>query len=178
MPYVDRVKYFLWLTILVFPAAIAGQCNVKIDKAPVIATIELGMTSEQAIAKLGEPADRDILHLGYTSKDLKVQKPVVPGRSLNLSSSINGIERISVSLYDKKVTSISVKYSPREVKWSSVKEFADTVSHQFSLPNAWVYDAGLVSDPVHANIWCADFIIAINTIENTVYLEDRISVQP
>jgi hypothetical protein len=121
-----------------------SNCTLTRPQAPVIRDLKLDMTSEQLLALVPESFQgQDFKRMiekaqgypnyGYASLYFQpmYSPPAVKDR-------FAGIENVSVTLFDGRVTEIRVNYlgSPSGPNWLSVDDFIAKLSQGFALPSA------------------------------------------
>ena len=145
--------------VLLFSAtawAQAKQCGLSFNDVSTVRGLRLGMTSEQVVSLLGDPADRDEQHIGYAAQPSGIENSRIVG--------LVDVDKIDISLSQDQVSGIFINYKP--FNWGSAKEYAAAVSEKLKLPRLWKYSG---SD---AEIVCLDFSLKLDSSVNSLALFD------
>ena len=123
------------------------RCTLTVDQSPAVRGIRLGMVTEQVFALFPGSSERPETknaiasaggHPNYGVVGLYFQPFTYPSAAMERFS---GIESISITLFDGRVTDMRVVYAgsssyPRGPAWSNVDDFIAKLSEAFALPGA------------------------------------------
>lgn len=121
-----------------------SRCTLTLDKSPAVRGIRLGMGAEQLFALVPESVIKDAVasaegHPNYGVARLFLQAALYP---LSARERFAGIDSIQITLFDGRVTEISVEYAgsgsypARGPVWRNVDDFITKLSETFALPHA------------------------------------------
>lgn len=139
------------------PSPTPKTCQMTLAEAPSIRGLRLGMTRDEA--------DRIIPRNRVTIVD---SSDIVSYPRTGSAGGFENVYQISAAFAENRLSSLGIIYDPENVKWKSVREFAATLSENFSLaPVYWKYDA---RSRTTAEMQCRDFAIMINSEANEITL--------
>lgn len=122
------------LTIVIvcaLPAYTQAQksaCTMKADQSPEVRGFKLGQTVEQIRAKFPK---NFWLDLGDDPEGPTIV--LLEAKDFSGDEAYQGLEGVTLRFLDKKVASLTVKYS-RGTKWDSQEEFNNVVTQNLKLP--------------------------------------------
>ena len=145
------MKSFLFIFVLTFTCCLTAEaqnrvCTLKLDQAPEIRGLRLGMEIKQVLSYLPsltiEPADE----FGFSHASFSFQ--IADEELKRLKFDNKGISNISFNFLDGKLSYIGVSYNDT-VKWDSLDEYVSKLNESFHLPGVWQsndYDKSLTCD--------------------------------
>jgi len=156
------MKRFIFLSILLFiisDIALAQdatqeqqpRCALKLNQAPELRGLKLGMTAEQILARFPglkiHPADKygyRKVGLIFTPSDLAVRDGVMNFEQSTYISTVKfpdykGLKSAGLQFLDDHIFSIQLVYDD-SVKWQDLDEFIEKVATSLNLPKDWQED--------------------------------------
>ena len=139
----------------------AVPCSLIMDQAPALHALRNGMTAEQVLALFpGSSEDAEVrAHLARPPSQVGVSNLVIKPSKYQSKEKVVGVNQITFTLLDGRVSSINVGYNGPEYK--DVDEFVTKFVAGTNLPaaDAWQAYAGL--DTQMKTLTCKDFEVRI-----------------
>ncbi|MDQ3747958.1 MAG: hypothetical protein M3367_02920 [Acidobacteriota bacterium] len=150
------------------------SCELVLKDAPVLRGLKLGMSEREVLSffgveRIGElvifTTDRQV---DYGYETITVSKEVFKKRE-----EFRKVDKLKISLFNKKLFQIDIRYLQDEVRFENPKQFAENLSSNFTLPlQAWNYSE---NDTFSGNLLCKEFELKISPVFNEIILTDLIT---
>jgi len=178
----------MWIVLVIFSCLVffdtvaygqTGGCSIKLDQAPSLRGIKLGMSLNQVLDLIpGSREDKNVTDFleaarrghpaaSYEKRSLDFQASSYPSLPM-----FNNLRHITVQTFDDRVTHISVGYD--YPPWERVDDFVVKVAESLNLPGVkeWEQVGGSTS---YKNLKCQGFevyVFADNGPNSSVTLLD------
>jgi hypothetical protein len=162
----------MWIVLVIFSCLVffdtvaygqTGGCSIKLDQAPSLRGIKLGMSLNQVLDLIpGSREDRMVTNLLEAARrghpDASYQKISFSFSAYTYQSlpMFNNLQHITVRTLDDRVTDISVSYA--SPSWDRVDDFVAKVAESLNLPGVKEWE-GL--DKRSKNLKCQDFEVHV-----------------
>jgi hypothetical protein len=161
----------MWIVLVIFSCLVffdtvaygqTGGCSIKLDQAPSLRGIKLGMSLNQVLDLIpGSREDKNVTDFleaarrghpaaSYAKRSLDFQASSYPSLPM-----FNNLRQITVQTFDDRVTDISVQYT--YPPWERVHDFVAKVAESPNLPGAKEWE----QDSFTGNLKCQDFEVRV-----------------
>jgi hypothetical protein len=153
------------ILLCISPVLGQGKCDLKLEKAPTLRGLQLGMTIEKLLDLIpGSRLDSEITATLRNGREQflpeRVNLHFFSGRHWDRNL-FDGIGNIQIGAFDDRVIEIYVSY--RQPTWENPDEFISIVAKTLGLPE--VQDWGDLNSGTRA-INCRDFLIVATASMN------------
>lgn len=137
-------------------------CTLNLTQAPEIKSLKLGMTTDEVLAVFpGSKDDPEMrTQLSRPPTQFGATELAIRPHVLATQPDFSGLSRITFSLLDGRVSSLSVHYNGPQ--WPHVDKFVEKLVGEMNLPPSEQWEAYAGQDTQLKTLTCADFSIRVN----------------
>jgi hypothetical protein len=108
------------------------KCTLKLEQSPELRGFRLGMDVKQVVARFPELQVESADEFGSRQVEIYPSSD----RSQLKKSGFENVERVALTFFEERLTSVSVRYDT-SIKWKSPDEFVSRIAGPLGLSGTW-----------------------------------------